>query len=79
MKASSLHNKPPSDKAMWCLVESIQSALKHLYGLGLNHLDIRPANILEQNKDALDMTYKLLFTNYTVDAVIQLKNLETSI
>ena len=79
MKSSSLHSKPPSDKSMLALTEGILSALKHLYSLGLNHLDIRPANILEQNKESLNMTYKLLFTNYTVDAVIQLKNLDTSL
>lgn len=79
MKSSSLHNKPPSDRSLCALVEGIQSALKHLYSLGLNHLDIRPANILEQNKDALNVNYKLLFTNYTVDAVIQLKNLDTNL
>jgi serine/threonine protein kinase len=79
MKSSSLHSKPPSDRSLWALVEGIQSALKHLYSLGLNHLDMRPANILEQNKEALDINYKLLFTNYTVDAVIQLKNLDTNL
>jgi serine/threonine protein kinase len=79
MKSATLHGKAMSDKALCCLVECMLQALKHLYSLGLSHLDLRPANILEQNKDSLNMCYKLLFTNYTVDAVIQLKNLDTNI
>lgn len=64
---------------MTTFIENMTDALKFLEELGLNHLDIKPSNILEQNKDSLNMRYKLFYTNYTVDAVIQIKSLDTNV
>lgn len=79
VRTSSVHGKPLSEKSLLTFIEHMVNALQYLSQLQLNHLDIKPSNILKQNKDMLDMGYKLFYTNYTVDAVVQIKSLDVSV